>query len=328
MSESSEKPEIIVASAGLKAAVEQARRAARTDVNVLIYGETGTGKEVIARLIHAESPRGGGPFVPVNCGAFNDGLLASELFGHERGSFTGAYETKQGVFETASGGTVLLDEIAETSTDMQVKLLRVLQDKTVRRVGGSKEIRTDARILAATNNDLADMVRERRFREDLYYRIKVVTIHIPPLRDRPEDIVELIDHFLAHFAATTGHAEITISAQARKGLLEFRWPGNVRQLRGEIERVVSLADPGGVIEQHDLSPEITGFDAAAVSTAGDPPAIDPNESYQNLINEYSRAIVADRLVRNDNNVTQTAKSLGVSRSTLYALLKQHNLKTD
>jgi two-component system response regulator HydG len=222
--------------------VEVARRAALARSTVLITGETGTGKEVIAGFVHAQSPRNQGPFVKVNCAAVPETLLESELFGHERGAFTGADQRRIGRFEQASGGTLLLDEIAELSPATQAKLLRVLQDQEFHRLGGTTLLRTDARILAATNRNLTDWLAEGSFRPDLYYRLNVIGIHLPPLRERPEDVLELAERFREHYAGELDRPVRGFSAGARRRIRGHRWPGNVRELRNAVERAVVMCD--------------------------------------------------------------------------------------
>jgi len=243
---------IVAESAALRDAIDLARRVAPTRSTVLVTGETGTGKEIIASLIHACSDRSEGSFVKVNCAALPETLLESELFGHERGAFTGADRQRIGRFEQATGGTLFLDEIGDMTGATQSKLLRVLQDQEFYRLGGTRPLRTDARIVAATNQDLARAKREGRFREDLYFRLDVIGIRLPPLRERPEDLVALCDHFLERFALELGRPVERFSEAARARLRAHRWPGNVRELRNVIERAVLMCD-GVVIEPEDLS---------------------------------------------------------------------------
>jgi two-component system response regulator PilR (NtrC family) len=227
-------------------------RIAPTHSTVLICGESGTGKELAARAIHARSPRHDRPFVSINCGAMPDELLESELFGHARGSFTGAVNAKKGLFEVADGGTLFLDEIGDTTPAMQVKLLRVLQERRIRRVGGTEEAEVNVRVLAATNQDLEQLVRERRFREDLYYRINVIQIKMPPLREKREDIPRLATHFLQKYGALMSKRVVGLEADALRQLQEHDWPGNVRELENVIERAVALAR-GESITREELS---------------------------------------------------------------------------
>src|SRR5262249_19837357 len=230
-------------------------RIAGTSSTVLISGESGTGKELVARAIHAASPRRDRPFVSINCGAMPDDLLESELFGHARGSFTGAVSAKKGLFEVADGGTVFLDEIGDTSAAMQVKMLRVLQERRMRRVGGTEETEVDVRVLAATNRDLDAMVRERRFREDLFYRINVIRIKMPALREKREDLPGLAQHFLEKYGRIMGKTITAIAPDAMERLLQHDWPGNVRELENVIERAVAL-ETSSVIRAESLSREM------------------------------------------------------------------------
>jgi transcriptional regulator with GAF, ATPase, and Fis domain len=231
---------LVCASGEMKEVVTLVRELAPFDSTVLVLGESGTGKEVIARAMHEESKRRLMPFVTVNCSAYSEGLLESELFGHAAGSFTGAMRDRQGRFESANGGTVFLDEIGEISPTIQVKLLRVLQERTFRRLGGTEEIEADIRIIAATNRDLARLIAEGRFREDLFYRINVIPLQLPPLRDRHEDIPLLAEHFLDRFRQQMGKPIEGFSAEALRRLEAYGWPGNVRQLENVIERAVAL----------------------------------------------------------------------------------------
>jgi two-component system response regulator PilR (NtrC family) len=252
---------LIGRSPALREVLSLVDRIAPTQSTVLIRGESGTGKERVAREIHLASGRRDAAFVSINCGALPDELLESELFGHVKGSFTGAVSTKKGLFEVAHGGTLLLDEIGETSPAMQVKLLRVLQERTLRRVGGTEEIAVDVRVIAATNQDLALMVQERRFREDLFYRINVIPIVVPPLRDRPSDIPLLADHFLSRFRESMGKHIVRISDAAMTLLERYPWPGNVRELENVIERAVAL-ELTGEVSPESMSREVRGTAAA------------------------------------------------------------------
>lgn len=336
-SSASRRPVIVAASDAMQRVLDLARRAAASDATVLIQGETGTGKELIARTIHLQSGRATGPFVAVNCGAYTDSLLASELFGHVRGAFTGAVIDRAGVFEAASGGTVFLDEIGEMSPTMQIKMLRVMQERKVTRVGSSKETAVDVRVIAATNTDLAEKTRRQDFREDLYYRVKVISCVIPPLRERTDDIAPLIDHFLTYFCALMGHRDVTLAPAARKLLQQYSWPGNVRQVRGEMEQLVSMAADGSVLGPNDLSVELRETPtaptdlppASPVATGSTGPALGAlqrsNATYQQLLDEWTRGVIEERLGRFAGNITRTAQSLAISRSTLYALLKKYGM---
>jgi len=244
---------VVAESAAMRSAVEFARRVGPSRATVLIGGETGTGKEVVAGLVHDFSPRSAGPFVKVNCAALPETLLESELFGHERGAFTGADRQRMGRFEQASGGTLFLDEVADMSPATQAKLLRVLQDQEFHRLGGTRPLRTDARIVAATNHELGRAVRSGRFRQDLYFRLNVIGIRLAPLRERPEDALALARVFLQHFGSELGRSRRGFTAAARERIATHPWPGNVRELRNAVERAVLLAD-GEWVDADDLTP--------------------------------------------------------------------------
>ena len=248
---------IVGSSPEITAVLEMVQQVAPNDSTILIQGESGTGKELIAREIHLSSPRRDAEFVSINCGALPDQLLESELFGHMKGAFTGATATKKGLLEVADGGTLFLDEIGESSTAMQVKLLRALQEGTFRRVGGTEEVHVNLRFIAATNQDLEEMVREKRFREDLFYRISVIPIHAPPLRSHRGDIPRLAHHFLARFRGIMGKAIAQFSDEAMALLQAYRWPGNVRELGTVIERAVAL-EPSDTITTASLHPDVRG----------------------------------------------------------------------
>ncbi len=291
-----------------------AERLAGVDVPVLLSGESGSGKEQVARFIHERSARRGGPFIPVNCGALPEHLLESELFGHVKGAFTGADRPHQGLFEAAAGGTLLLDEIGEVTLAVQVKLLRVLQDREVRPVGSSRSHRVDARILAATNRDLDEMVRARAFRKDLYYRLKVVSIEVPPLRSRREDILPLAYAFVRRGCDTYHCGPCSLSARALDRLLAYPWPGNVRELEHAMERAVVLAEGKPRIEEGDLPPEIL--------TAGEVPPID--EGLLPLA-ELERRHVLRVLARHGGSRKETARTLGIGTNTLWRKLRAYGV---
>jgi two-component system response regulator AtoC len=290
---------------------------ADTRSTVLIQGESGTGKELIARAIHYSSNRAHHPFVSVSCAALVESLLESELFGHEKGAFTDAKFLKRGKFELADGGSLFLDEIGEISPKLQLSLLRVLQEKEFHRVGGEQPIRVDVRIIAATNRDLEKAVREGSFREDLYYRLNVISIHVPPLRERKEDIPLLVDHFIDRFNMESGKRVEGISEEALEALMEYDWPGNVRELENVIERAV-IINKGGIILPGDLPPHLLKrqphLRAASVHQS------------QMTLQEVERAHILNTLEENDWNIQRTAKVLGIDRSTLYAKIKRYGLK--
>ena len=302
---------------GLRSTV---RRVADTDLAVLILGENGTGKEVIAQMIHYLSSRRDQPFVAVNCAALSETLLESELFGHEKGAFTDAHESRPGKFELASGGTLFLDEIGDMSPGGQAKLLRVLEEKVVVRVGGSQTIRTDARIIAATNQQLGEMVAEKRFREDLFYRLNVVSLELPPLRDREDDAVLLAEHFLSEFCPKAGRKVPKLAAAAKKRLRMHTWPGNIRELRNLMERVAYLSQNDRV-EAEDLAFILTpGAEPQAEWESLEMPLADATSRFQ--VDYISRMIDRSR-----GNMSEAAQRLGLHRSNLYRKMKQLDMHT-
>ena len=284
---------------------------------VLITGESGTGKELVAKAIHYNSGRSKEPFVPVNCGALAESLLESELFGHVRGSFTGAFENKRGILEEASGGAVFLDEVSEMSSALQVKLLRAIEAQEVRRVGGSQAVRIDVRFIAATNRPLDEMVLQKRFREDLYYRLKVVEIDLPPLRDRSEDIPLLIEHFLKRFGEERGRS-YSVSTEALGALVSYGWPGNVRELENALESAVAV-NRTGVLTAEDLPPKLP--------RPGTRHGEGANDLYADLpsLEELKRRYVTYVLRLSDANKAKASDILGVSRRTLYNILEKFKL---
>lgn len=295
---------------------EEVAAVADTSATVLLTGPTGTGKELLASAVHYRSRRAEGPFVRVNCGAIPESLLESELFGHERGAFSGAVRQHQGTFERADGGTLLLDEIGEVSPAMQVKLLRVLQEGELTRVGGSSPLTVDVRLIAATNRELADEVRAGRFREDLYYRLNVIRIQVPPLRDRRADIPLLVGHFVRKYAEREDRTPPEIDPRCMAHLQAYDWPGNVRQLEHAVERalILSKSDPLWVDppEDRSLSPE-PAPETAAPSAA---PRVVNGESLDDAIAKYEREIIIAALKENEGVQARAARQLGVSRSRL------------
>jgi len=283
-------------------------KAASTSATVLITGESGTGKELAARAIHYGGPRASAPFVPVNCGGIPEALLESELFGHVKGAFTGADESRAGFFHAADGGTIFLDEVSDMSLAMQVKLLRVLQDKEVCMVGSSRSRKVDVRILAATNRDLQGLVRKGLFREDLFYRLNVITIFIPPLRERGDDILLLALHFVTKFAAESGQSPLRFSDKALQNLRSYNWPGNVRELENVIQRLVVMTD-GDVIEVPDL-PALMRF--SALRELG----------LKRTLAEVEAEYISNVLSSVDGNKTLAAQILGVNRKTLREKLRK------
>jgi two-component system response regulator HupR/HoxA len=308
-------------------------KVAPTQATVLVTGENGTGKELVARAIHLGSPRAEKPFVAANCSAFNDNLLESELFGHRRGAFTGAVVDKRGLFEEADGGTFLLDEVGDMSAALQVKLLRVLQEGTFLPVGGTSTKKVDVRIIAATNKDLAAMVKQGTFREDLYYRLHVVALRTPPLRERGEDLDILIDHFMARLAARLGRTK-RLAPATRSLLKAHRWPGNVRELQNEIERIWVLSGDEPTIAPEHLSRAIQeGAGSRAASTPpatphGElppAPAEEADEPLQVSLERVERQIIERALAKQNGNRTRAAQALGVSRRNLIRKLQQLGL---
>jgi two-component system NtrC family response regulator len=292
---------------------------ARTTATVLITGESGTGKELLARAIHRQGPRRERPFVAVNPAAITDTLMESELFGHERGAFTGAYQRKLGRFELAQGGTLFLDEIGSLKPELQAKLLRVLQEREIERVGGTHTVKLDVRIIAATNADLRQAVASQMFREDLFYRLNVVQISMPPLRDRREDIGVLADHFVRRYRQQFGKPVARLAPEALAALGEYSWPGNVRELQNVIERCVALAD-GPLIQLSDLPLEFMIPDArVSANTAG---ALDLEEAHDH----FERQIVRRVLDRVDWNQSEAARLLGMHRNTLKVKMARWSLK--
>lgn len=291
-----------------RAALDTAIKAARTDSSILVLGESGTGKEVLARTIHTNSPRSKGPFIAVNCGAIPENLMESELFGYEKGAFTGALHEKPGKVELAQGGTLFLDEIGEMPLQLQVKLLRVLQERMVDRVGATQPRKVDFRLVAATNRDLQAEVTAGRFREDLYYRIHVIPILLPPLRDRGEDIIALSEFFLQKLNSrySTHHR---LSPAICRQLLEHRWPGNIRELENTLERAVVLSEP------NDLSVTLSPSRPSAVPPSNAPPIL------QDARDSAEKASILSALEANRWNKTNTAKALGISRRSLLYKVK-------
>jgi DNA-binding NtrC family response regulator len=299
----------------MQAIFERIQQVARSRATVLITGESGTGKELAARAIHQASGRAERRFVPVNCSALTESLLESELFGHERGAFTGAYKQKKGYFEIADGGTIFLDEIAETNSATQVKLLRILETREFERVGGTATIRVDVRLVAATNADLGRLVEQGRFREDLYYRLRVVTIHIPPLRERKEDVPLLIRHFVEELARENGKPSLSIDREAVEVLARQDWPGNVRHLRNTVESLVVLAKADR-ITLDDLPPEIRG------SSPQESVIVVPRSI---PLKEVERKVILETLKDQKGNRTRTAEVLGIGRRTLIRKLQEYGV---
>ena len=322
---------IIGTSPKLRAVIEKMKLVAPSRATILIEGESGSGKELIAQAIHQSSPRARGPFVAVHCAALSENLLESELFGHERGSFTGATERRIGRFESADGGTLFLDEIGEISQSTQVKLLRFLETKAVERVGGSKPIELDVRLVAATNRHLEQLVREGKFREDLFFRLNVVRLYMPPLRERPEDVPLLLAHFIKIFSDENGVPPLTIEAGALRTLQAYSWPGNIRELRNFCENAVVLRR-GGSLTEFDLETKFRGgappnasaaaSNRASNGTAGTPPPIGPPGGGSLSVEENEKRLLREALVKARGNRTKAAELMGVSRRTLHRKIAQ------
>jgi DNA-binding NtrC family response regulator len=313
-----------------------AARVAPSDTSLLLLGETGTGKDFLARAVHGESPRSGGPFVAINCGAVPEGLLESELFGHEKGAFTGATRARRGHFELAHCGTLYLDEIAEMPGNLQVKLLRALQERAIQRLGGETPVEVDVRIIAATHRDLSAAIREGAFRQDLYYRLAVVTLTVPALRERRDDVPELVSSYLEKFVRKLGRAEIGgVAAPAMEAMRSYAWPGNVRELINVVERAVLLCE-GEEIDLVDLPAEISGI--TSPSDAGEEGSLfgdledwleRPLEAGREaVVVEFERRYLGRLLERYGGNVGKTAERAGIDPRTLYSKMRQLDLRKE
>lgn len=312
-----ESTKIIYKSKSMEDVLKLAYRVAPTDATVLVLGESGTGKELVANEIHRLSKRSNGPLIKMNCGAFVENLLESELFGYEKGAFTGAISRKKGKFELAQGGTIFLDEIGEISEAMQVKLLRVLQEKEFERVGGESTIKGDFRVIAATNRDLKEMVDNNEFREDLYYRLNVVPIKISPLRDRKEDIPLLIDFSVEKYSSQMGRNKLKISPKTLDLMMKYDWPGNIRELQNIIERCVILAI-GREITEDLLPSEIRERNKLVTSNI-----VLPDEGLS--LEEVEKNLIIQALEKTDYNQTNAAKLLGITRHTLIYRMEKYNI---
>lgn len=320
------------------------KKVAGTNASVLILGETGTGKELIASAVHRLSARSSGPFVKVNCGALSESLLESELFGHVRGAFTGAVNNRPGRFEAAHTGSIFLDEINSTSLLLQVKLLRVLQEREFERVGDTTTIRVDTRVIAASNRNLADVVEAERFREDLYWRLNVVPIHIPSLRERRDDIPALVAHFLQHYSEANDRYVVHIQARAMEALQSYDWPGNVRELQNYCERAVIMAEgdeltvdllPEAVLSPQPRRPRNGQAPASLDELARDVVATglsmirpDAENAYEELVNRVEREVISQVLSSCAGVQTKAATRLGINRNTLHKKLKDYGLESD
>jgi two-component system, NtrC family, response regulator PilR len=296
---------------------------ASTASTVLIQGESGTGKELVARAIHSNSLRANAPFVSINCGAFTETLLESELFGYVKGAFTGAQANKRGLFEAAHGGTIFLDEISEMTLSMQVKLLRVLQQRAIRRVGSTEEVSIDTRVVAATNRDLAQMVEEKLFRQDLYYRVNIILLKMPPLRDRKEDIPVLAEHFLQHYTQLSGRKITAVSENAMRFLEKYNWPGNVRELENAIERAVAF-EPTSEIQAERWPEPILKYSPAQVRSLLSLP--EEGIDLEVYIAQLEKSFILEALRRMNGNQTRAAELLNLPVRSLRHLLDKHRIR--
>lgn len=303
---------IIGKSTAMERAKADCMKAASSKATTLITGESGAGKELFARLIHENSPRRGKQLVVVNCGALPETLLERELFGHEKGAFTGADSRKPGLFETADKSSIFLDEIGDTSPAMQIKLLRVLQEGTFMRLGGQTQVHVDVRVIAATNRDLEKLVEQKKFREDLYYRLNVIRVHLPPIRERKDDIPELIEHFREKSAAKMGRNVKSFSPEARNALLSYSWPGNARQMENAIERAAIMCE-GGVILLEDLPPEISEIKTGEIQAGA---------TLKDALNNFKKKFLTQSLSFCGGNRTAAAKMLDIQRTYLSRLIKE------
>jgi len=331
-------PELIGTGPAMQEVYRLTRQVAASNASVLLLGETGTGKELIANAIHRLSPRGSGPFIRVNCGALAENLLESELFGHVRGAFTGAIDNRIGRFEAAHTGTIFLDEVNSTTPKLQVKLLRVLQEHEFERVGDTQTIRVDTRVIAASNRDLFEEVGVGRFREDLYYRLNVVTIYVPPLRERREDIAPLVSHFVRLYNQANNRHVPHVAPEALEALTSYDWPGNVRELQNYIERAIVLA-PGDELTR-DLLPEaVLGRRRPRIGRAADVETLaaalveqgiasagpEPDNLHAQIVNRVERELVAQVMLQCDGVQIKAAARLGINRNTLHKKLAQYGL---
>ena len=317
-------PGLIGTSASMQKIYKLVGQVARSDATVLLVGESGTGKELIARAIYANSPRAARPYVAINCAAIPDTLLESELFGHERGAFTGALTQRIGKFERADGGTIFLDEIGDMPLALQAKLLRILQNGEFQRLGGDQTLRTRVRVIAATNKDLAGMVREKNFREDLFYRLNVVMIQLPPLRERAEDILPLAEYFLQRDGK---EKRLKFSGSARQALQSHRWPGNVRELENAVQRAVVCAT-SDTIEPKDLSAELGGTSPAPGGSRDWWSTLKESVQGQDLLGAAEKMLVEKALQEAGGNVQKAAAILGVTRAALRTRIQRHQIKLE
>lgn len=324
--EAGPRPDKIVGTSdAIKRILEQVRKVARTSANVMVTGESGTGKELVARAIHYYSSRAARPFVAVDCAALPENLLESELFGYERGAFTGAVTTKEGLIEIAHGGTLFLDEIAEMSYNLQGKLLRVLEELEFRRLGGKKLIGVDIRVVSATNIDPEEAVASKRLRHELYYRLCVVNIKVPPLRERAEDIPLLAYHFLREFSKSNQIEVGKISNEALLALQRYHWPGNVRELQNAIEHAVSMSTTG-TLELRDLPEKVRSVGKASYPPT--PTDLPFHEAKEQVVQRFEREYLERLIRRHGGNISRAAEAAGLNRKTIYRMLEEHNLSKE
>lgn len=312
---------IIYQSNEIKNIIDIIYKIAPGNMNVLISGESGTGKELFARAIHKLSKRETNPFVPVNCGALPENLFESELFGHERGAFTGALKTKPGLLEFANNGTFFLDEIGDLNLNMQVKLLRMLEDKKIRRVGGERELDIDVRIIAATNKDLPIAIENNEFREDLFYRLNTIDLKILPLRERGDDILLLANHFLASLSGTNNNSVYRFSAEAEKALSNYHWPGNVRELQNMVSRAFYLTS-GHTIQRADLPIPKSDEDGIFVKKELD---LSYKEAKENFLEKFEVEYLTHHIKLNNGNISKTAEACGIDRRSIHRLINKYNI---
>lgn len=316
---------IVGSSAAMKAVVALAGKVAPTDANVLIYGESGTGKELLARYIHQTSRRAARPFLPVDCVSLTDSLLESELFGHEKGAFTGAHTARPGLFEVAHGGTVFLDEVSGMSPNLQARLLRVLQERQVRRVGGTRFVHVDVRVIAASNQNLEELCRKGTFREDLYYRLNVIPVALPPLRSREGDILLLANEFVTRFVQrvrTEPRVVPSLDPSAAEALMRYAWPGNVRELQNVMERAAVLVEGQTVTSAHlpeRVQAAVERYPAPLESASF-------KQAKQQAVEAFERNFLVDLLKRNDGHMSRAAREAGVDRKTIERMVKRHGLR--
>ncbi len=308
---------MIGSSVPMQALRQQIDFAAPTEGRILIYGENGTGKELVARLLHLKSRRRQGPFVPLNCAAIPEDLIESELFGSVRGAYTGADERRAGKFELADGGTLFLDEVGDMSLKTQAKVLRVLEAQRFHPVGGNRMVEVDVRVIAATNKNLEDEIEAGRFREDLFFRLNVIPFEVPPLRERREDVPQLVDYFADLFCRRYGRTEKKIEPKAMDKLVEYHWPGNVRELKNTVERLVIMI-PGEAVRLRDLPAAILSFDAD-LST-------DARDTLQEAREQFERKYILEKLLENEGNISRTAAAIGMERTHLHRKLKAYKIK--